>query len=236
MAPPWTSRPAEPRLSSRRRGPGRRCPSRALLGATDRRSARAVLQPRRLVRASGVSASRPSTAPRAPRAPGYHFTDLSPSGNVVRLNRRLRLHVARHGDRARPEPSAPADPAPRQSLRLITEPSEISEQLSRAASGTLYEDHVGAAAAHHLVLARERETPATSLFRRDRRKNLPLFASLIYVGDPVLFRAGQRLVYRHLLLRHRIPFTLVELRVSGSRPRGPSCSAPRGRRCTVARP
>ena len=41
-----------------------------LLGATDRRSARAVLQPRRLVRPSRVPASRPATAPRAPRPKG----------------------------------------------------------------------------------------------------------------------------------------------------------------------
>ena len=83
---------------------------------------------------------------------------------------------------------------------------------------TLYEDHVGAAAAHHLALVRDRDA-CYVVFRRDRRKGLPLFASLIYVGNPALFEAGQQLVYRHLLLRHRIPFTLVELRVSRSRPR-----------------
>ena len=46
------------------------------------------------------------------------------------------------------------------------------------------------------------------LFRRDRRKGIPLFASFIYVSDPTLFRAMGGHVRRHLLLRHRIPFTL----------------------------
>ena len=41
---------------------------------------------------------------------------------------------------------------------------------------------------------------------------LPLFASLIYVSNPDLFRARPMAGRRHLLLRHRIPFTLVELR------------------------
>jgi hypothetical protein len=77
---------------------------------------------------------------------------------------------------------------------------------------------VGAAAAHHLALVRGHDT-CYVVFRRDRRKGLPLFASLLHVGNPSIFQARQHLVYRHLLLRHRIPFTLVELRVSRSRPR-----------------
>ena len=98
------------------------------------------------------------------------------------------LHVARHGNSARPEPSAPQITRHGSALRLLSEPSEISEQLS-GPERELYEDHAGAAAAHHLVLAREADT-CYVVFRRDRRKNLPLFASLIYVGDPMLFRAA----------------------------------------------
>jgi hypothetical protein len=59
------------------------------------------------------------------------------------------------------------------------------------------------------------------MFRRDRRKNLPLFASILHVSDPGLFRRTARYVYGHLLLRHGIPFTLAELRVVGS-PQAPS--------------
>ncbi|WP_125807958.1 hypothetical protein [Actinoplanes sp. ATCC 53533] len=57
------------------------------------------------------------------------------------------------------------------------------------------------------------------MFRRDRPKNLPLFASLIHVSDPVLFRRLFRPFCAHLLLKHGIPVTLVELRVAGHRPR-----------------
>ena len=57
------------------------------------------------------------------------------------------------------------------------------------------------------------------IFRRDSRKGLPLFASIIYVSDPVALPGLGGHVRRHLLLRHRIPCTLSELRIVGSRPR-----------------
>jgi hypothetical protein len=57
------------------------------------------------------------------------------------------------------------------------------------------------------------------VFRRDRRKRLPVFASLLHVGNPELLARCQAVLGRHLLLRHGIPFTLAETRVTGSRPR-----------------
>ncbi len=146
--------------------------------------------------------------------PGYHFTDLSPSGNVVELNRRLRFEAL--DTTTALVPNLPFPRLPRgEAIRLISEPRGVLDRLGDH-ERVLYEDHIGAAAAHHLVLARGPDT-CYVVFRRDRRKDLPLFASLLYVSNPSLFEAGQRLVYRHLLLRHRIPFTLVELRVSRSR-------------------
>ena len=51
---------------------------------------RALLQPRRLVRAARSTASTACACSRRCSAQdGYHFTDLSPSGNVVALNERL---------------------------------------------------------------------------------------------------------------------------------------------------
>ena len=148
--------------------------------------------------------------------PGYHFTDLSPSGNVVALNRRLRFEALDTATALVPNLPLPRLPGGG-GMRLISDPHEVLDRLE-GHERTLYEDHVGAAAAHHLALVRDRDA-CYVVFRRDRRKGLPLFASLIYVGNPALFEAGQQLVYRHLLLRHGIPFTLVELRVSRSRPR-----------------
>jgi hypothetical protein len=56
------------------------------------------------------------------------------------------------------------------------------------------------------------------MFRRDRRKSLPLFASILYVGNPVMFRDCAAHFYRYLLLRRGIPATLAEVRVVGHHP------------------
>ena len=56
------------------------------------------------------------------------------------------------------------------------------------------------------------------VFRKDRRKGLPLFASLLHVSNPALFRRCARPFTRHLLVRHGIPATLLEQRVAGHRP------------------
>jgi hypothetical protein len=145
---------------------------------------------------------------------GYHFTDLSPSGNVVPLNLRLRFEPLETATAL-----VPNLPWPRRDrgVRVFSD----SEQLARRLRGRdldIYLDHVGTAAAHHLVVVRGDET-CYVIFRRDRRKRLPLFASFVHVSNPVLFRAAATDVHRHLLLHHRIPLTLNELRVVGSRPR-----------------
>ena len=57
------------------------------------------------------------------------------------------------------------------------------------------------------------------VFRRDRRKGLPLFASVLYVSNPALFRAMARPFARHLLIHHGAPATLAEDRIVGYRPR-----------------
>jgi hypothetical protein len=48
---------------------------------------------------------------------------------------------------------------------------------------------------------------------------VPLFASILYVSNPELFRALARPVARHLLLRHGVAATLVERSVVEYRPR-----------------
>jgi hypothetical protein len=55
--------------------------------------------------------------------------------------------------------------------------------------------------------------------RRDRRKGLPLFASVLHASNPDMLRRRLPDLGRHLLLRHGIPFTLLELRLVGARPR-----------------
>jgi hypothetical protein len=145
---------------------------------------------------------------------GYHFTDLSPSGNVIALNTRLKFS---HLDVAMA--LIPNLPWPLWSgrVRVISEPLEIERMLS-GRDLEIYRDHARAAAARHIVVV-EDGAACYVIFRRTRRKNLPLFASILYVGNRDLFRNVAKYVFRHLLLRHGIAATFAELRLVGDRPR-----------------
>ena len=57
------------------------------------------------------------------------------------------------------------------------------------------------------------------VFRKDRRKRLPVFASILYVNNPELLLAMGGRLSRHLLFRHGVLATLAELRVVKQRPR-----------------
>jgi hypothetical protein len=165
---------------------------------------------------------------------GYHFTDFSPSGNVVALN--LRLGFEPLDTTTALVPNLPL-PARSGNVRLSADPDELARRL-RGRDLDIYRDHVRAPAAHHLLLTRGEET-CHVIFRRDRRKSLPLFASIVHVSNQALFQIAAGRVYRHLLLRHGIPLTLNELRVVGSRPRFAlmlRSSRPKMYRSTTLRP
>jgi hypothetical protein len=145
---------------------------------------------------------------------GYHFTDLSPSGNVVALNERLGftdLDTATALVPNLPWPSVPGR------IKIVTDPAAIEAALT-GAERQLYRDHAAAGAARHLVLRRGPRA-CYVVFRKDRRKDLPLFASILHVSDPELFRQAARPLARHLLLRHGTVAMLAEERVVGRRPR-----------------
>jgi hypothetical protein len=146
--------------------------------------------------------------------PGYHFTDLSPSGNVIKVNERLKFRSL--DTSAALLPNLPWPSRPR--AGSVSSNPKVIERTLTGPELQLYRDHIGAAAARHVVLRRG-ERSCYVVFRRDRRKNLPLFASILHVSDPELFRAMERPFLRHLLLRHGIPLTLAETRVIGYRPR-----------------
>ncbi|WP_204913063.1 hypothetical protein [Microlunatus spumicola] len=141
------------------------------------------------------------------KQPGYHFTDLSPSGSVVELDRRLGF---------RPLPTSTTllvnVPRPHLRYRLVTRPAAIAALLV-GDEANLYDDHRSAAAARHLVITRGDES-CYVIFRKDRRRGLPLFATILHVSNRDLFSAGLSAVTSHLLLRHRAVFTLVEERVA----------------------
>ena len=147
------------------------------------------------------------------KQPGYHFVDLSPSGNVVPINERLKL---RHLDTTTalmpnlPWPSLPGR------YRISSKPSVI-ERLLTGPELQIYRDHRHARAANHVVMSHRGEH-CYAIFRRDRRRDLPLFASLLYVSNPPLFTKMSGVFGRHLLLRYGIPATLLELRILESQP------------------
>ncbi|MET1134260.1 MAG: hypothetical protein ABWX60_12640 [Aeromicrobium sp.] len=145
---------------------------------------------------------------------GYHFTDFSPSGNVVELNRRLKfVDLDTTTDLVANAPAVPRSGA----ARVTGDPDALLATLSAEELG-IYRDHRTAAAARHLLL----QTPDEHcyvVFRRDTRKRVRAFGSILHVSNPDLFRAEAGRVGAHLLTHHGVPVTLVERRVSGGRVR-----------------
>ena len=145
---------------------------------------------------------------------GYTFTDLSPSGTVPAVNAKLGFAFLDTATALVPNLPFPSLPG----RGSVSSSPEVIESTLTGPERELYLDHREARAARHLVLRSGSEW-CYVVFRRDRRKGLPLFASVLHVSNPDLFaRMGGR-VRRHLLLRHRLPVSLVEPRVAGSRPR-----------------
>ena len=144
---------------------------------------------------------------------GYSFTDLSPSGNVVPLNSRLGFDFLDTSTRL-----APNLPWPRRRGRTTI--AEDPAQIARTLAGRdlrLYLDHAEAGAARHLLLIRGDQS-CYVIFRKDRRRGLPLFASILYASDPELLRQLARPLMCHLLLRHGVLATLAEERIVGRWP------------------
>jgi len=148
---------------------------------------------------------------------GYHFTDLTPSPAVAALNRRL-------GFRDLDTTTALAINLPWPSRGTISSDPALIERTLGGRELQLYRDHRAAPAARHLVLLRGDEC-CYVMFRKDRRKRLPLFATILHVSNPRLFRAMARPLARHLLVRHGALATLLEAHVVAHRP-WPSLTVP----------
>lgn len=145
---------------------------------------------------------------------GYHFTDLSPSGNVIGLNKRLGFEFLDTTTALVPNLPWPSVPG---RCRIISDPEAIRARLS-GPEHQIYRDHVGTAAARHLILARG-DRQCYVIFRKDWRQGLPVFATVLYASSPELLIELMRPLGRHLLLRHRAAATLLERAVVAGRPR-----------------
>jgi hypothetical protein len=145
---------------------------------------------------------------------GYHFTDLSPSGNVIGVNERLSFRFLDTTTALIPNLPWPSRPG----RDVISSDPALIERTLTGRDLELYRDHAATGAARHLVLIRDGEW-CYVVFRKDRRKGLSVFASVLHVSNPALFRAMSRRLARHLLFHHGALATLAEERIVGYRPR-----------------
>ncbi len=145
---------------------------------------------------------------------GYHFTDLSPSGNVVGVNEKLGFSYLDTTTTVVPNLPRPTVPG---RVHLSSDAALIERTLS-GRDLEIYRDHAATAAARQ-VLLRLGDAHCHVIFRKDRRKGLPLFASVLHVSDVEVFRACAGAFSRHLLVRHRLPVMLLERAVVDHRPR-----------------
>lgn len=142
--------------------------------------------------------------------PGYTFTDLSPSGSVVPVNERLGfVRLDTSGSLVVHLPWSARG-------RVLTDPARIQVALGER-DRQIHRDHVRAAAARHVVVVAGGRS-CYVVFRRVRRKGLPLFARVLYVSDPEAFGIVAGRFRRHLLWRHGIAFSLDERRLTGDPP------------------
>lgn len=146
------------------------------------------------------------------RQRGYTFTDLTPSGNVLVLNERLGFVSL--DTTTVVVPNVPW-PLPKRGIRVTSDPHVIDHLLS-GRDHTIYRDHIGTVA-QHAVLARGDEI-CYVVYRKDTRRGLRVFATVLYVSDTDLFSDLAAHFYRHLLMRRGIAATIVESRVVGYRP------------------
>lgn len=146
------------------------------------------------------------------RARDVTFTDLSPSGVVPDLNRRLGFRELDTTTTLIPNLRIP----PRRT-RVVTDHEVITRELDET-SRRVFEDHrASSAALHHLLVVGGRRCLVIS--RRDRRRGIRGFRTVLWVSDPEVFTAGiGALTARYL--REGSVATLVERRVAPEHIRG----------------
>lgn len=148
------------------------------------------------------------------KQPGYEFTDLSPSGSVIALNERMGfVHLDATTSLVGNLPGIVPGGV------TVSGASGVMSDALTGRDAEIYRDHLAAPAARHVLVQRE-GAYAYLMFRRSTRKRLPWFAAPLHVGgDPGLLQRAWPGVAAHLLVRHRLPFTLAEERVLGFLPK-----------------
>jgi acyl carrier protein len=143
----------------------------------------------------------------------YHFTALTAGHKVVPIHTRFGFHPLDTSAALIPNLPWPTPPG---RTTISTDPDVIESTLA----GTeleLYRDHAQALAARHLVLLRGPDS-CYVMYRETRIKAVPT-AVIVHVSNRQLFHQAIVALTRHLLVRHRLPATVAELRIIGHRPR-----------------
>ena len=143
----------------------------------------------------------------------YHFTALTPDHKVVSIHTKLRFHPLDTSGALIPNLPWPTPPG---RTTISTDPDVIESTLA-GVELELYRDHAQALAARHLVLLRGPDS-CYVIYRETSIKAVPV-AVILHVSNPQLFHQAIVALTRHLLVRHRLPATLAELRIIGHQPR-----------------
>lgn len=148
-----------------------------------------------------------------PRQKDCIFTDLSPSGPVPAMSERMGFRQLDTTTRLVVNVWRPTRGV------IVTEDPTAIEGMLKDHDAEVFRDHRHAAGARHLLLVRG-GAYAYLMYRRDRRKQLPVFASPIYAGgDRDLMSSDWAAVTSHLA-RRGFAMTLAERRILGFRPTG----------------
>lgn len=145
------------------------------------------------------------------------FTDLSPSGAVVALNERLGFVHLDTATALVPALCLPRVVSTGGARATATADLDVIARSVAERDAEILRDHRGAMGARHVLLQKDGAS-CYVVYRRDRRKGIPVFASLLHVSDPAALHAMFPALSR-FLLRQGVLAILAELRVVGSKPR-----------------
>jgi hypothetical protein len=143
---------------------------------------------------------------------GYHFTGFTPSEKVVSIYARLKFRFLDTSAVIIPNLPWPSLPG---RTRTSADPAVIESMLA----GTeleLYRDHAQALGVRHVLFIRGQDF-CYVMYHETKSKGIRL-AAILHVSNPELFHRAMFPLTRHLLIRHRLLATLVELRFIGHRP------------------
>jgi hypothetical protein len=142
----------------------------------------------------------------------YHFTSFTASDKVASIHTRLGFRPLDTSAALIPNLPWPTPPG---RTTISADPDVIESTLAGTELG-IYHDHAQALAARHIVLIRGPDS-CYVMYRETRDKALP-FAVIVHVSNHKLFYRAILPLTRYLLVRDRLPATLAELRIIGSRP------------------